>query len=361
MKIPAANHRISELDGLRAIAASLVVMHHFIMNAVEGRLQSMGQEGVGRMVAGFTASGVELFFVLSGAVLLRPYFRQGKPVRVVRYAERRVVRLWPPYFGAWLLAGLAVWLATEYPTWWTRASALPTFAARDWLQQLPIVYLGNNLYNFAWWTLTVECVFYLIAPFLGMIGQRVSFGAVLIVVAMSAAAIVAEYAARVSWSVPVLGAFLQYLACFAWGVILARVDFSRYTLLAICLMGAGLVAASGARLVENGLTGYGFLYAGLVGLAQTGRITSLASPPMVWLGERSYSLFLTHFSVFGLCSHLTSLFTSGKDAGYFLISRLMGLPAAFLVAILLFTFVECRFAHNLETKDQFWPWQAVTP
>jgi peptidoglycan/LPS O-acetylase OafA/YrhL len=76
--------RIHALDGLRAIAASLVVTHHLI---------GSGSSLAATLIQSATESGVELFFVLSGVVLGPRYIREGRPLVVRDYFRRRVERL----------------------------------------------------------------------------------------------------------------------------------------------------------------------------------------------------------------------------------------------------------------------------
>jgi peptidoglycan/LPS O-acetylase OafA/YrhL len=76
---------------------------------------------------------------------------------------------------------------------------------------------------------------------------------------------------------------------------------------------------------------------------------------MLWIGERSYSLFLIHFTMFSVVNYVISHFVPQKDMTYFVFSRAFGLPLAFFGAMLLFHFVERRFARNLLTANEFWP------
>ena len=78
---------------------------------------------------------------------------------------------------------------------------------------------------------------------------------------------------------------------------------------------------------------------------------------MIWLGERSYSLFLIHFSVFYLVDNLSAHLSTHRGMAYGLLSRGIGVPLAFLAAMTLFYFVERRQARGLVTANMFWPWQ----
>jgi peptidoglycan/LPS O-acetylase OafA/YrhL len=84
------------LDGLRGIAALLVVLHHFSLSWYEKRL-----------LFGMAPLAVDFFFCLSGFVIAHAYgarLRRGMPLR--DYALRRLIRLYPMYVIGGLL-GLA--------------------------------------------------------------------------------------------------------------------------------------------------------------------------------------------------------------------------------------------------------------
>jgi peptidoglycan/LPS O-acetylase OafA/YrhL len=59
--------------------------------------------------------------------------------------------------------------------------------------------------------------------------------------------------------------------------------------------------------------------------------------------------------VFQVANNLAAHAWPNKSSAYFLVTRLAGLPAALLVAMVLFTVVERRFARGLVTADAFWP------
>ena len=75
----------------------------------------------------------------------------------------------------------------------------------------------------------------------------------------------------------------------------------------------------------------------------------------MFLGERSYSLFLTHYSVIEITCWLTSMTVGGKGAAYFIATRLIAVSLSMLTAMALFRYVERYFATGLVTGDDFWP------
>lgn len=357
MTAAAMSNRIHSLDGLRAVAASLVVLHHLGVASFASKLGKGGDPALGNLVGGVTASGVELFFVLSAIVLAGPFVRGERTLNLASYMKRRSERLFPPYFVAWLLAGSAIYLATAFPTWWTDGASLPTFSVPAWLAQAGIIYFGPDLFNFAWWSLTTEVSFYVLLPALIPLFKRLSVRSLCLAFAISIA--IALAAPALDTGLPrTLVALIEYAPCFCAGILLGRqVPAQRF---ALVLSSAGLVwiVCASALPVLNSHVGWGLFYFGLVATAMhRGTAVSrwLSGYLFVWLGERSYSLFLVHYSVIGIVCHAASMMFDSKSLGYFIITRLLSLALSMLAAMTLFYFVERRFAHNLVTGADFIP------
>lgn len=360
------NGRLHHVDGWRAVAALLVMLHHFATGSLSGWIIAWGWSRLGTLLSYTTNSGVELFFVLSGVVLLRPYLRGARPFRWGRYARRRVERLWPPYLVAMVFAGAVVLYDTWSPTWY---DTLPTFAFDDWIRQATVVNLGWQLYNLAWWSLTPEIAFYLAAPLIVAAIARRRDASRLIV----AAGVVAAVASILLWDpktsmtgvqdgpINVALQFVAYLPCFIAGVLLARVDPSRDASVALAGLGAAYLGVAIVFERANVHVAFALLYTGLVALSNVlpWLRAQLSRPLMIWIGERSYSLFLTHFSVLYLADALTSHVYPARTLGYYLTTRIGAACGTILLSILLFQYVERRFARNLVTATAFWPWSAA--
>jgi peptidoglycan/LPS O-acetylase OafA/YrhL len=291
----------------------------------------------------------------------------------VKYLVGRVKRLWPPYLAAWLIAGIVILATTRFPTWWTHGASLPQFHWSDWVAQVGIVYLGKNAYSFAWWSLSVEVLFYLLVPLIVVAIMRTRLSHPQLSALFIAAIALALAATNLrdgtfpatAWP---LVRFCTYASCFTAGVILARYDCNdKWGWLAISLgIPYCLLAFRFPRLDVH--IGWGLFYFGIVIFALSG-VTRLkrwlSTWLLVWIGERSYSLFLVHYSVITAVSLLVSLITTQKGARYFLTTRLIEIPLVLISAMLLFSLIERRFAKNLATGDYFWPSlsrpQAPTP
>jgi peptidoglycan/LPS O-acetylase OafA/YrhL len=362
VKAPA--ERFHQLDGLRAVACLVVVFHHSF-GAISTAMKASGDpfvEYLGELLVATTGSGVELFFVLSGVVLLRPYVRGLRPFRPGRYFLRRIERLWPPYLAVLALEAGIRWFAMLHPTWFSAGSEIQ-FNLPDLAKLLPIVNFGSPFWNMAWWSLSVEVLFYLTVPlalplFIWKRMNRVMMAILAVILwALGLYMLKGWVADKPAW----YDSFQKlaiYSLCFLTGIAIAKFDWSTRT--GWVLIGTGsiyLLSAIGYKPL-NYHVGFAMLYGGLVivAFAPQGALKRMLSKHlMVWIGERSYSLFLIHFTVFFAVNFLVSEVIGRKDLMYFIVTRAIGLPLALLAAMLLFQLVERRFARNLLTAEEFWP------
>lgn len=167
-----SNAFVPELDGLRFIAITLVVLHHNHFMLHNNLPSAEGNGTAWNLYQNLVAAGglgVPLFFVISGVVLGLPFARQhlqgGKPVKLKDYFWRRVRRLEPPY-----IINLSILFLL----------AIASGGAAAFFDRLPhylasLFYVHNTIYNdwsevnFVAWSLEVEAQFYALAPILGLI------------------------------------------------------------------------------------------------------------------------------------------------------------------------------------------------
>lgn len=145
----AARPRLRILDGLRILAAVLVLMHHYTRQEVWGRDSFGWLTVVGR----YSWMGVELFFMISGFVICMSAW--GRPLG--SYLRSRVIRLGPAYWFC-VLATMAVLLAVGKPFGGT-GPGLSQILTNLTMFQTP---LGSAELDRSYWTLWSEVRFYLI-------------------------------------------------------------------------------------------------------------------------------------------------------------------------------------------------------
>jgi peptidoglycan/LPS O-acetylase OafA/YrhL len=317
--------RDEALDGLRAVAALMVVFYHC---GVQVQLRPF-------VIPGY--SGVHLFFVLSGYLISRPFWGRliaGQPLPSWRrYGTRRFVRIYPTYFVA-LVAFIAMRLAGHLHA--------PTFA--DVLLHVLLVFNWGDAaqflaINIAMWTLAIEAQFYVILPIAAGLARRLTpargrLGALLVGLAFALIGWVSR-SLEFRWTVPGGLRFrlpFSFLDLFAMGMFVAYLELTHATFirarlrlrvgLLLCavalLLGTNywLVAAGGSDWLSPPTLALACLYPTLICAAfalvllvvltrARYEVTVLTSAPLVFVGQISYSMYLFHVGV-----------------GYFLLTRL---------------------------------------
>jgi peptidoglycan/LPS O-acetylase OafA/YrhL len=161
---PGGPRRIALLDGLRFLAATMVVLYHYVgaPNAKIGRrgateVLAWGTRAtnifphLAQQLASFGWTGVELFFLISGFVICMT----GWGRRPQDFFVSRVVRLVPAYWAAIALTALVLFLFPNLTNGIRPSMVLTNLAM---VQQ---AYGVSNLVP-AFWTLLVELLFYLL-------------------------------------------------------------------------------------------------------------------------------------------------------------------------------------------------------
>ncbi len=176
-RVTTSGEIIREIDGFRAIAIGMVILHHLLALY----LQNTGRFGYVLVPAAWSTLraadpviralypsflGVQLFFVISGFVLGLPFARhylrgRNKP-QPRAYFLRRLTRLEPPY----ILAATVFFAARCFTGNWL--DLLPHFAATLFYSH-SIIYGAPSVIEGIFWSLEVEVQFYILAPLLAML------------------------------------------------------------------------------------------------------------------------------------------------------------------------------------------------
>ncbi|MGE0297833.1 acyltransferase family protein [Pseudonocardia sp.] len=320
--------RIASLDGLRGIAALVVVVYHvFLTQSALAAPYADPAAPVADAVWWATFSPLHLFwagpeavyvfFVLSGLVLALPAADTGR-LNPWDYYPRRLVRL---YLPVWAAVALAVGWASVVPrlwpagsSWWIVAHA-PQPTPSSVLQDLLLVWAPGQAVHVLW-SLQWEVVYCLLLPFAIVAVRRVPrwwpAKLVLIAGALVAGAATANLALA-SLPLFLLGTLMavEHRRLQRWA---AAVDSARHALLwwalllvacAASLLAYWLVhalplpagAVGPAETAARGMQGLGAGLAVAVAWLWRGAHGPLTTPVMQWLGSRSFSLYLVHLPV----------------------------------------------------------------
>jgi peptidoglycan/LPS O-acetylase OafA/YrhL len=297
MKSPQS--RFSFIDGLRGIAALVVVLPHS-----QGLFFFPERNWASRAmlhVTEYGGRGVQLFFVISGFVIaysLRNATRQTFNPLV--FILRRSIRLDPPY---WIGGILAMWtalavqsLATHRPLWIPSPGMV--VAHLFYLQNV----LGMGSINIVFWTLCVEFQLYITFALLLVLSERFAEGerldATVRPLIVIACFLVSLVLGHTIWQNDVAGAwFIPYWYMFLAGVLLCwymlgRVSGRQLALCFACAVAAYAWHPDSFKLsaLLASLTIYLGLWRGKLSTWLSGRIAQ-------WLGRLSYSIYLLHVPV----------------------------------------------------------------
>lgn len=167
---------IPALDGLRGLAILLVLVFHFSSN--EWNLPLSGWFKYAHRAAATGWAGVDLFFVLSGFLITSILFEAKQSAGYFKnFYMRRVLRIFPLYYGVLFVALIAIPLVYTYRNViYTRV-----VAHQFWLWVYFQNYVRPEKAGWAgfthFWSLAVEEQFYLVWPaVVWLLGRRTLLG-----------------------------------------------------------------------------------------------------------------------------------------------------------------------------------------
>jgi exopolysaccharide production protein ExoZ len=277
------------IQQLRALAAYMVVFVH-----LEPLLAPLG---LGARFVSFAASGVDIFFVISGFIMV--HTTQRDPPSPWTYMRSRLRRIVPLY---WTLTLVVAASAMAAPTLFLHTRVTPDHFVksllfipylRDDATIRPLLFLG--------WSLNYEMFFYvLFAAGLAFASYRrgLAFVATVLIVLVAAGPFVADTS--------VIGAFytrpilLEFVAGMGLALALPR------------MAGARTPAGVGAALIAAGFTGFGLSAAYVTGFVahsiNLGSAAAIVGGALLLeckgrrvgtafglaMGQASYALYLSH-------------------------------------------------------------------
>ncbi|MEE2665694.1 MAG: acyltransferase [Myxococcota bacterium] len=306
-KTSTARLQLDALDGLRGAAVLIVVLSH-LSNADLYLLPGLDLRGTGK-------SGVYLFFALSAFLLTKPLLRSEMDLRDprgwVRYALRRVLRIFPLY---WLVL-FSNWAFAQ----WAPTRAMPSLTTDEFVGHL-LLQQGKGVY----WTIPVEVTYYLVLPWVALAYRALRLDLALVSCATAAAigaALLAWPPAESAKDTLHLGVYLPIFLLGSYAAVVdARVErlAGQQTALrriASALACAGLLgvaalspavgsAVFGEELPKDWTHRQFLAFGALWGAVVFGAVNGgawlervLASRPLRLIGVVSFSIYLWHVPV----------------------------------------------------------------
>ncbi len=279
---------LRELDGLRALAAIAVLAFHAELPGFGG---------------GFL--GVDLFFVLSGYLTTSLILRQLEgfsPGGFRLFLSRRLWRLWPLLITVSGAIALAMWLAGN-------PRAVAALHGALFLGNTDKAWLGYQSFSVHTWSLAAEMQFYVLLGLLALALRSVRrLQVALLAGFLAVTAYRLQLAGAASWHEGFYSPFAHSSGLFLGGLLATlqqitlrrpRLALAVALLTLVALLGAAEFRSYGALALWIGVTELATVLLLLsLRAGQTGPLGRLlGAEPMVWLGQRSYGLYLWHYPI----------------------------------------------------------------
>lgn len=364
---PQRSQRIVALDGLRALAIAGVVLYHLRPS---------------RLTGGFL--GVTLFFTLSGYLatksIMRATARGG--FSYPRYIGRRITRMMPPILVTIALTAVATYIAAPSLLPKVQQDALPSaLFLSNWF------YIFRNVSYFAaaglpsplthLWFCGVTMQFYLVWPVILMMlcsktrSRNTAIGVTAAFTLVSTAAMVLMFNPAADTSRVYYGtdARAAELLCGALAAIAAprlremlsgnihtpgagkgisKVNVVSLAWLAAIIVGAFTLTGENPLLYRGGLLLLALLTELLIICVQNTECIVrrlLSVKPLVWLGQRSFSVYLVHYPLLILMNPATR---TTRIAWW---EQVLQLVAILAVAEVFYRLVERPWSHKPAKQD----------
>ncbi|WP_167736198.1 acyltransferase [Nocardioides sp. 503] len=309
---PAVQARFDYLDGIRAVAAVFVVVHHSWLLVYPGFPRNSGPSWLGWMLYGHLA--VSVFIVVSGfSLALAPMRRDlHLPGSTAQFIARRGWRILPTYWAALAFSCVVFGVVTADQTGDT-VDLKAVLVHAVMLQDV----VDSAKPNGAFWSIAVEWQIYFLFPVMVYLSRRVGMG---LTFAGTVGLVLVGYLLAVNASPfeRFLNITPQYVALFAMGVLAAGLlrpgsdpRSARFLMPASVVLGLAFVALCLAQ-GSVWVVGHFFWVDLLVGAAVAAAVGGLAvgrgraaarvlgSRVPVRVGAYSYSIYLIHAPILWL-------------------------------------------------------------
>ena len=330
---------IVSIDGLRALAVGLVVLFH---------------AGFSNFSGGFI--GVDVFFVISGFLITTNILKEKETgtFSFTRFYQNRIARLFPALFTVIFLTLLASFFILP-PDDLSRLGQAGLYSSISvsniffWLESGYFDRASEAKPLLHTWSLSVEEQFYLIWPalltFFYMLGKRKSvFLGLTFLSVLSLASAIYLYPSKPD-AVFFLTPFRVYQ--FGLGALAALIPITTYknTRGILAYISAALLIAIALKIDHTSALYFSAIAPTiLTSLFIIGATSPLvdkifSSSPMIWVGKRSYSIYLVHWP-------LMVLWRLATDYQFSTIEKISSITISVLLGALLHSAVEKRFRFN---------------
>jgi peptidoglycan/LPS O-acetylase OafA/YrhL len=381
--------RIRVLDGLRALAITLVLLRHsvraFWPDMTQPFMPVAGTDLGYLFINGWI--GVDLFFVLSGFLItnqLLPRPGQERGMDVLTYARHRIFRIVPVYYCILLATCIGLFPYFPYP------KSYENIEFRIFYHLLFMQDYWPSDINVVFWTLAIEIKFYLLAPFFLLPLMKIrSYALRIMIVVLCIAAVVGmrtltalylrepfvEYETyfltmRSLFHLSIDGLLIgmlcriivghEHLVSLIYRAPAANIMFFLGLFLVLGISMSGVMVDLGVDTFDKTVQpllisiGFGLMLLGLLGNCIGSKI--FQAKPLYYIALISYSMYLLHLPMLFFVERLFTRFAdislwTKQEYFIFYFPVFFGVTALF--STLTYLFIEkpgIQFGHNLGNK-----------
>ena len=357
------NRRLDAVQGLRALAALLVVVAHSILSLIEKAGLNPSYEKYG-LSSG--ALGVRIFFVISGFIMVYTSFANfGEGGASQNFFRKRLLRVLPLYYLTTIIYSGKLGLQNNLP------SAKSLFLSLLFIPYVNVAGLFRPIYGLGW-TLNYEMFFYLLFSLALFLRFRagvavISIALLSLVLAGHQLQPMAEAGFWARWLIFACDPIMIY---FVIGIAISYVRVRTTLSLTSWPIATVLLVCSSISLVviAGGLGGRGLSVAMVITASACVALTGLRSSArdessgrnrlqiIRSLGDASYSIYLTHSFLIGPGARSWGHIYSNVNGTWplFVVAMLIGCS---ILGLLTYRFVEKPmvdfFRHRTSRKPVF--------
>lgn len=314
------NSSFKGVQALRGFAALSVVLFHFRWNI------NAVNPGLGDKLFGWGATGVDLFFLISGFVITLSAARSPQGIRgMLSFLKKRALRILPAYYIILLFTFFLTGAMSTFHYQDKTANLISAIAFMPIMSDHAPFYVDDNGVYGIRWTLNYEVMFYIFISVALLFTKRWIWSGVFFAISLIILPILLGYSLILEpegykTSHPLLGLITNPIIwLFIVGMMLGLLlPYLKWVSPKIMACATFFIIISAAYFFSHGLfTGHGILSSGwiyaliLISVVLSEDVIGKYVPSvLLWLGNISFSLYLIHtlmnngigsrFSIIGL-------------------------------------------------------------
>jgi peptidoglycan/LPS O-acetylase OafA/YrhL len=334
------NYSFKGVQALRGFAALSVVLFHFRWNI------NAVNPGLGDKLFGWGATGVDLFFLISGFVITLSASRYPQGIRgMLSFLKKRALRILPAYYIILVFTFFLTGAMSTFHYQEKTANLISAFTFMPIISDHAPFYIDDSGVYGIRWTLNYEVMFYIFISAALLFAKRWIWSGVFFAISLIITPVLLGHTLSLEpegykTSYPLLGLITNpiiwlFITGMMFGLLLPYLKWVSPKIMAFATF---LTIISAAYFFSHGLfLGHGILSSGwvyaliLISVVLSEDVIRKYIPGvLLWLGDISFSLYLIHALMnYGIGKHFSTI---GLEDGYgrFLLSLALSIVLAWL-------------------------------